>query len=130
MMRVFLATTLTILPPIASAQSADVPKTLTLVGCVQRDGSRPADWFTLWDAKSGTTYHLTGPKVKAFVWRNVRIVGGLVPTPNIAAQAGGIDQTKAAMAFEGHDHSSIRMAEERELRVRTIKPLTGSCSPR
>ena len=68
---------------------------LTLVGCVQPDTAQP-EQFTLSD-KTGTTYRLRGANVKAYVWRNVRILGGLVPSPNLAAQAGAIDQTKAAL---------------------------------
>ena len=58
----------------------EAARPLTLVGCVQPDTAKP-ERFTLSD-KTGTTYHLTGANVKAYVWRNVRIVGGLVPSPD------------------------------------------------
>jgi hypothetical protein len=76
-------------PPIASPAK----QAITLIGCVQSDSAKPG-WFTLSDRNTGTTYRLTGANVKAYVWRNVRIVGGLVPSPNIAAQAGRLTRRR------------------------------------
>jgi hypothetical protein len=104
-------------------------KPLTIVGCIQVDGGT-RESFTISDKKTGTTYQLKGPEVQAFVWRNVRIVGGLVPTPNIAAQAGNIDETRAAMAHEGANRPSIGDLPSVELRVKQVKTLSGSCAPK
>jgi hypothetical protein len=101
-------------------------KTITLTGCVQLDAAKPG-WFTLSDTKTGTTYRLTGANVRAYVWRNVRIVGGLVPSPNIAAQAGAIDQTKAAMAYQGAKPPETGI-EPLEFNVARVRRLTGSCA--
>lgn len=116
--------------PSTSQQAAQGPdKALTLLGCVQRDENQ-ADWFTLSDKTTGATYHLTGRPVRAYVWRNVRIVGGLVPSPNIAAQAGAIDPTKAAMASLGTNAPGAGNVEPLEFRVTQVRRLTGSCAPR
>ena len=104
-------------------------KALTLIGCVQREDTKP-EWFTLSHTKTGTTYRLTGANVKAYVWRNVRIVGGLVPSPNIAAQAGAIDQTKAAMAYQGANPPGTGNVEPLEFNVTRVRRLTGSCAPK
>jgi hypothetical protein len=103
-------------------------KTLTLTGCVQPD-DRAKDTFKLSVKETGTTYRLSGASVKGFVWRNVRIVGGLVPTPNLAAQAGAIDQTKVAMAQQGANPQGGGNAVLLEFRVTTVRPAPGSCSP-
>lgn len=109
-------------PPPAGTQ------TITLTGCIQLDAARP-EWFTLSDTKTGTKYRLTGANVRAYVWRNVRIVGGLVPSPNIAAQAGAIDQTKAAMAIQGSNPPGAGNIEPLEFNVARVRRLTGSCTP-
>jgi hypothetical protein len=104
-------------------------KPVTLVGCVQVDAAKP-EWFMLSDTKTGNTYHLTGTNVKAYVWRNVRIAGGLVPTANIAAQAGAIDQTKAAMASQGANPPGAGKVEPLEFNVTRVRRLAGSCAPK
>jgi hypothetical protein len=111
----------------ASTPKRDTP--LTLTGCVQLDETK-ADRFTLSDNKTGATYHLTGANVKAYVWRNVRIVGGLVPSANIAAQAGAIDPAKTAVASEEASRPGTFNGALLELRVNRVRPLTGSCSPK
>jgi hypothetical protein len=113
-----------------SPSAAPVPqKPITLVGCVQPDQTKP-EWFTLSDSKTGTTYRLSGANVKAYVWRNVRIVGGLVPSPNIAAQAGAIDQTKTAMASQGANPPGAGNIGSSEFNVTRVSRLTGSCAPK
>jgi hypothetical protein len=102
---------------------------IELVGCVQPDTDKPES-FKLSDTKTGTTYRLTGPKVKGFVWRNVRIVGGLVPSASIAAQAGAIDPTKVAMAHEGANPAETARVEPIEVSVARVQRLTGSCTPK
>ena len=104
-------------------------QTITLVGCVQTDAAK-RESFTLSDRKTGTTYRLTGANVRTYVWRNVRIVGGLVPSPNIAAQAGAIDQTKAAMAYQGANPPGTGNVDLLEFSVTRVRRLTGSCAPK
>jgi hypothetical protein len=115
-------------PPTQSSQTAAAaPKTLTLVGCVQPDETKP-DRFTFWAKDSGATYRLSGTSMKGFEWRNVRIVGGLVPTANLAAQAGAIDETRVAMAQQGADPQGSRNLEIFEFRVSTVRALSGTCA--
>jgi hypothetical protein len=104
-------------------------KPITLVGCIQADPAKP-EWFTLADPKTGATYRLTGANVKSYVWRNVRIVGGLVPSPNIAAQRGAIDQTKVVEADQASSRPRIAAPEPLEFSVTRVRRLTGSCAPK
>jgi len=110
-------------PPVPGATSP-----LTLVGCVQPDTAKP-EQFKLSD-KTGTTYRLTGADVKAYMWRNVRILGGLVPSPNLAAQAGAIDQTKAAREYQGANRPGTGNIEPIEFNVTHVRRSTGSCAPK
>jgi hypothetical protein len=68
--------------------------------------------------------------VKSYVWWNVRIVGGLVPSPNIAAQAGAIDPTKAAMAYQGANPPGAGNVDVLAFNVTRVRRLTGSCTPK
>src|SRR5437868_14666405 len=84
----------------ASESSRDTKAPLTLTGCVSRSGTTPAS-FTFADAGTGNKYRLTGASVRKFAGQRVVIVGGperrltirggLVPSPNAAAQAGNQD---------------------------------------
>src|SRR5689334_16142014 len=118
-------------------QSAQAPgpgtstsaKPVTLIGCIQADPAK-AEWYTLTDPKTGATYRLTGANVKSYVWRNVRIVGGLVPSPNLAAQAGAIDPTKVAQANQTAARPGLAAPEPLEFGVTRVRRLTGSCAPK
>jgi len=112
------------------------PKTLTISGCVGSDATGPGR-FTLSDSENGTTYRLTGTNVKTFLGqrvqitggldsRRVHIVGGLLPSPNVAGQAGAIDPTQAAMSGRG----GAGTAPLPTLKVTRVRPLTGSCPER
>ena len=60
------------------------------------------------------------------------IRGGLVPSPNLAAQAGAIDQTKAAMAYQGVNRPGTGNSGPLEFsvtRVTRVQSVTGSCAP-
>jgi hypothetical protein len=107
---------------------------LMLNGCVtaSADGRK---MFTLVDSEFGQTYRLTGTDVRAYVGQHVevlgaprrglQIVGGLYPSPNVAAQGGSIDPTKAAMAAHGAAGGSA--ARLVEFKVRSIRPTAGGC---
>ena len=108
-------------------------KTLTLSGCVQKSEA-PAGGFTLADGPD--IYKLTGLDVRDYVGRRVqvvggaprrlKIVGGLTPSPNVAAQAGDIDPTHAAMAtVDGANKNGTGVVPE--FRIRSIQPLAGTC---
>ncbi len=109
------------------------PTTITMTGCVQK-GETPAGGYTLTDGSA--IYRLTGVDVRDFVGRRVqivggaprklKIVGGLLPSPNVAAQAGSMDPARAATAAA--DAAAANGTGTPEFRVRSIKPITGSCT--
>lgn len=101
---------------------------LTLAGCIQPDPANPQR-FTLSD-KTGTSYRLTGANLKAYGWRNVRVLGGLVPSPNLAAQAGAIDPTRAAMEYQGANRPDTGKIQSIEFNVTRVRRGIGSCAPK
>ena len=123
----------------ATAQTKSQPKSktesITLSGCVVRSETSPTQ-FTLEDKKAGATYRLTGADFRDYIGRPVivvgsgakklAIVGGLTPTPNVAAQAGAIDPSRAAVAAQT-DAASTRNVEFPEFKVKSIRPSGGSC---
>jgi hypothetical protein len=113
------------------------PKTLTISGCVISD-STGRDRFTLSDGNDGTTYRLSGTSVRQYVGQRVQITGGveskrlqiaggLLPSPNIAAQAGAIDPAGAAVAAST---AGTGRAPLPTFRVTRVRALTGSCPER
>src|SRR5436853_1896016 len=95
-----------------AAQSQPAPKAeakpdpnapLTMNGCVTRDytDSKNANAYTFVDNIDGSRYRLSGKSVSKYSGmsvevvgiinpKKVKLVGGLYPSPNIAAQAGAI----------------------------------------
>jgi hypothetical protein len=119
--------------PAAPANAAQQPTTVTLNGCVAAS-STMRNTFTLDD--DGQTYVLKGVNVRDFVGQHVevigvtsrrlRIVGGLYPSPNVAAQGSAIDPTKAAMAAQGGPSSqSARPAID--FNVKSVRVLSEPC---
>jgi hypothetical protein len=113
---------------------------LTLVGCVG-----PADaidgQFTLLDSTGGSAYRLSGANMREYVGRRVQVVGGsssrrlhiaggLVPSPNVAAQAGAIDPSRAAIAAAEAGSADARRARMPEFRVKSVQTLAGACPAR
>src|SRR5262245_39367230 len=133
---------------VANAQTTTAPtstskkngsKPVTISGCIGEDPSNAGN-FTLADFTTGsTTYRLTGTDIRRYIGKRVSvtgaprpskpaIVGALVPSPNVAAQAGAIDPTRAAMTAQGADGSrKAGSIELRELRVRSVKAIAGPC---
>ena len=113
-----------------------VDKTISLSGCVVRNEKVP-DQFTLEDATEGK-YRLSGLKLQDFVGRRVQIAGGVVgskrltikggllPNPNVAAQAGAMDPARAAVASAGGS-AGPGTVELPEFKVRSVRPVTGGC---
>jgi len=124
----------------ALAQSKSEPKpksdSITLTGCVVRSETSPAQ-YTVKDKKAGATYRLTGVDFRDYINRPViiigtgakklAIVGGLTPTPNVAAQAGAMDPSRAAVAAQTAASSPGNPDVMPELKVKSIRPSTGSC---
>jgi hypothetical protein len=106
--------------PSQAAPTKKAAKTITLSGCL-RGGDVGTDLFTVVDAKGATTYRLSGADVRPHVGRRVQIVGGLLPSPNVAAQASAIDPAQAAIA------TATTGSYHPELRVTRVRPLAGTC---
>lgn len=112
---------------VAEPSAAKPAKPFTITGCVTADGAT-ADSYTLREKKGGVAYRLMGVKTFAYEGRRVRIVGGLYPSPNIAAQAGAIDPTQAAMAAATPGGLGT-VGQPLEFRVSEIRPVRGACPP-
>ena len=124
----------------ATAQSSKPqkpPKTISLNGCVERDEKKPDD-FVLTDAKAKKKYRLTGTDLREYVGRRVqvdgglvikgvRIAGGLQPNPNIAAQAGALDPSRAAVQAATANGAPRPDTDTEEFRVKTIRSTGGTC---
>jgi hypothetical protein len=123
----------------AEAQTKPPPKpaakAITLTGCVVRGEAGSSD-YTISDPAEGV-YRLTGMKLRDYVGKRVliaggvqtkrlQIKGGLLPNANIAAQAGAIDPTQAAMANAG-GAAGPGTVQLPEFRVKGIRPLAGGC---
>lgn len=120
------------------AQNTKQPKTLTLTGCVEADSGKPGE-FTLKDAKAKKTYRLTGVENLAeyvgrrvsidggVVVKNTRISGGLQPNPNIAAQAGAMDPSRAAVQAATSGTGPNPTYRPQEFQIESIRAATGSC---
>jgi len=133
------------LAALVSAQTASTPdkpsdpktkqttKLVTLVGCVEAANPSSPREYRIVDKDSGT-FRLTGTDMKNYVGREVevtggtkrfQVVGGLLPTPNAAAQAGAIDPMPAAAA----PTAARGTAPPPEFRVKNVKALKGTCLP-
>ena len=122
----------------APAVPKNADKTLTLNGCIARDRLAPGQ-FTFLETDGGGKYRLTGKGLKKFVGRPVEIVGGppgkrvtfrtgLLPSPNVAAQAGALDPAQAAVAnLPGGASDSPGVAPLPEFHVVRLRGLEGAC---
>jgi hypothetical protein len=117
------------------------PKSLTLTGCIAPDAAN-AGHYTLADFTTGaTTYRLAGTDVRRYLGKRVelvgaavepklKIVGGLTPSPNAAAQAGAMDPAEAARANLGaNGEARPGNIVVPELKVKTVKAVGGPCPP-
>jgi len=113
------------------------PEVLTLSGCVVR-GETPPNQYTIEDKTAGS-YRLTGTDLRDYIGRRVeliggipsprklKIVGGLTPSPNVAAQAGDMDPARAAVAGAGGS-AGPGVVQLPEFRVKSVRPVSGGCS--
>ena len=120
-------------PPPAAANS----NLTTLSGCVA-DVRTPRRIYTLAEGPDGATYELKGLNVRDYVGKRVeitgerpkglRIVGGLYPNANVAAQGSSIDPTKAAMAAQAGPNAN-QPRPPIEFKVKSVKLVAGECEP-
>ena len=125
----------------AAAALPDAPENdrtpVTLSGCIGRDEKMPGA-FTLSDPDTRMRYRLTGASVRKYAGRRVELVGGptrrltirggLVPSPNVAAQAGAMDPVMAAMAtLPGGPETTTGDVLLPEVHVARVRSGAGSC---
>ncbi|HET6957341.1 MAG TPA: hypothetical protein VFI56_12185 [Vicinamibacterales bacterium] len=125
--------------PAAEKQDPNAP--VTLNGCVQRDytDSKNANAYTFIENTSGSRYRLAGKSVSKYSGMSVqvvgvvdtkklRVVGGLWPSPNVAAQAGSIDVATAAVAaLPGGPTTGVGNVELPILNVTRLSLGQGEC---
>jgi hypothetical protein len=121
--------------------SREANKPITLVGCVQPSTAVPNQYTFADDGtpKSLASYRLSGANVKKYAGKRVeivgavvnqrlKIVGGLLPSPNVAGQAGAMDPTRAAIAGgAGGSVAGTGNVALPEFRVKSVRPMDGSC---
>jgi len=110
---------------VATQSSADQTR-LALTGCVPADataGSR----FTLYDPHRGTMYKLTAKGLGRQVNRHVQVIGGLLPTTNVAAQYGSLDPTQVAVANTTMNLFGSGPFNQPKVHVETVRSLQAPC---
>ena len=124
-------------PP--SSSNAPRVTSMTLDGCIAAGADRRKT-FTLASEANQETYLLKGLDVRDFVGKHVeiiglppskrlRIVGGLYPSANVAAQAGGIDPVKAAIASQSGPTAQDPKPPV-EFNVKSVRIMPGACPER
>jgi hypothetical protein len=109
------------------------PTVVTLTGCVGGGKSAGAP-LTLTSADGTVAYKnmrkylgqqvtITGNNDT----RRLKIVGGLVPSANVAAQAGAIDPSRAAVASDPLSTAAKDDQQLPEFRVRSVQTSGASC---
>jgi hypothetical protein len=131
-----VASTPTTPPPTARPTPRSVPAPLRLSGCVSGEGT--AGVLTFAQTGTDTKYRLGGLGVQKYVGQRVEIVGtpvkhglvirgGLLPSPNVAAQAGSMDPARVAVASQpGGPSNGTGIVQLPEFRVASVHTL-GSC---
>jgi hypothetical protein len=113
------------------------PPPLTLTGCIG-GGKAPGDPLTITSVDRTIVYRLSGMNMRRYIGqrvsivgtsdpRRLKIVGGLTPSPNAAAQAGALDPAKAAIAAEPLSTAAKSDQQLPELRVKSVQRLEGGC---
>jgi hypothetical protein len=122
--------------PASQKDQKDDKDAVTLAGCVSP--KPPTGKSFTFTAKDGTKYRLTGKSMKKYAGQEVEIVsgkgkklaikGGLLPSPNVAAQAGALDPAQVAIArLPGGADAGTGGIELPELNVARVRGLGGSC---
>jgi hypothetical protein len=129
--------------PSQPAEKKDPNAPVTLNGCVQRDytDSKNANSYTFIDSTSGSRYRLAGKGVGVSKYsgmsvqvvgiidtKKLRVAGGFWPSPNVAAQAGSIDVSTAAVAaMPGGPSTGVGNVEIPTLNVTRLSLGQGEC---
>jgi hypothetical protein len=135
---VIVLTVLTATSSVVGAQAKKkAPKTITLSGCIETDEKAP-DRFMLTDTAAGMKYHLTGKDFREYLGRPIqvdggveakglKISGGLVPSANVAAQAGAIDPSRAIVEAATSQSGTGTPPDVQDFRVKAIRQAAGTC---
>lgn len=122
----------------AVKKGAKQSKAVAIAGCVSADDDSP-ERLTITDAKSGSVYRLSGTDLHRYVGQRVEVIGGvrqppvhvrfgLLPSPNVAAQAGAIDPAQAAIAAApGGTGAPMGDVTLPEFHVTRIRAARGAC---
>lgn len=113
------------LPSVQTPGSMIQQRPLPLTGCVTAEDTK--NRVTLSRPRRGSMVRLSGKGPDLYAGRRVHIVGGLIPSPNIAAQAGSIDSTIVAIASSQRTQGSRGPVYRREVRVTGIHSVKGPC---
>jgi uncharacterized protein YdeI (BOF family) len=123
-------------PPPAKTK-VDANKPVTMNGCIVRDMTSTSQYmFT--DNTDGSKYRLSGRDVSKFMGqplqifgvvdtKRLKVVGGLTPSPNVAAQAGAIDPGKAAVAALGGGTTGSGSPDLPTFKVARVSAARGEC---
>jgi hypothetical protein len=109
---------------------------ISVTGCISQDAAAPGSYLFS-DPSTGASYRVSGLDgakaagqrghiVIGTGSRRVTIRGGLVPSPNVAAQAGALDPAKAANA-RTPSTPGTPSASLPEFRAERIRISSGSC---
>jgi hypothetical protein len=119
-----------------ASRPSDKNSPIALTGCVSpAPGATGAFTFQETD---GAKYRLSGKGMRKFAGQKVEIVGGspkgftirggLLPSPNIAAQAGALDPAQVAIASQpGGTATAGTGVDLPEFRVARVRGLDGAC---
>ena len=129
--------------PAAKADTKSDPKApVTLNGCVTRDytDAKNASAYTFIDNTDGSRYHLKGKTVAKYSGMSVQVIGtitetknlkvggGLWPSPNVAGQAGALDPAKVAVAsLPGGTTTGVGNVDLPTLNVTRLSLGEGEC---
>ena len=113
------------------------PTVVTLTGCVGGGKSAGAP-LTLTSADGTVAYKLSGKNMRKYLGqqvtitgsndtRRLKIVGGLVPSANAAAQAGALDPARAAVAADPLSTAAKDDQQLPEFRVKSVQTSGASC---
>lgn len=120
--------------PSTAAKSAEEKNAYR--GCVSAKPDATGT-FTLTQTGSGSRFRLTGKSMRDYAGKLVEVVlaeskgltikGGLSPSPNVAAQAGHLDPSRAAIARQPGANTGKSDADLPEFRVNRVRALDGAC---
>jgi hypothetical protein len=123
--------------PARPATPTDRPSSLR--GCISAAPDTNGSFTLTEQGPKGSRFRITGRSMRDFAGKLVEVAlvetkgltikGGLWPSPNVAAQAGAIDSSRAAIASQPGANASKPDLPLPEVRVNRVRTLEGSCQP-